>query len=143
MRRPPRAADTPLLTRGRLAAAGLQGLVLLAGAFGAHVALLGAGLDPSASRAAAFLFLVAANLGVASVLAAAGRAADGRQRLAFAAIAALAGGGVIAALLVAPLAALFAFSAPPAGLGLAAAGLGFGAGVAVGWAGRLGLRAAP
>src|SRR6185295_10297356 len=57
MRRPPRAAGAPLLARGRLVVAGLQGLALLGGAFGTHLALLRAGLDPSASRAAAFVFL--------------------------------------------------------------------------------------
>lgn len=137
MRRPPRAANAPLMSAGRLAIAIAQGLALLAGAYGAHLVLLAQGLAPSATRAAAFVFLVAANLGVASVLAAAGRAADPRQRVAFAGIAALAASGVVAALLVPSLAAMFGFSLPSAGVAWAAAGLGFATGLIAGAAGRL------
>jgi P-type Ca2+ transporter type 2C len=137
MRRPPRAASAPLMSAGRLAIAIAQGLALLAGAYGAHLVLLAQGLAPSATRAAAFVFLVAANLGVASVLAAAGRAADPRQRVAFAGIAALAASGVVAALLVPSLAAMFGFSLPSAGVAWAAAGLGFATGLIAGAAGRL------
>jgi len=142
MRRPPRAAGAPLMTTGRLGVAAAQGLALLAGAYGAHLALLAAGLAPSAARAAAFVFLIAANLGLASVLAAAGRTADAPQRAAFAAIAALASGGVLAALLVPPLAAMFAFSVPPYGLAWVASGAGFAAGLVAGAAGRVRLRPA-
>ncbi|WP_421937484.1 cation-translocating P-type ATPase [Phenylobacterium sp.] len=137
MRRPPRTAGAPLMSAGRLAIAIAQGFALLAGAYGAHLVLLAQGLAPSATRAAAFVFLVAANLGVAAVLAAAGRAADPRQRVAFAGIAALAASGVLAALLVPPLAAMFGFSLPSAGVAWAAAGLGFATGVIAGAAGRL------
>ena len=140
MRSPPRAAGAPLLGTRRLGRTVVQGLVLLSGAYGAHLASLGAGLAPSAARASAFVFLVTANLGVAAVLAAAGRAADTRQRLAFGAIATLAAAGVLAAMMVPPLAAMFAFSVPPSGLGWVAAGFGFAAGLAVGAAGRLRLR---
>jgi P-type Ca2+ transporter type 2C len=137
MRRPPRTGAASLLSPMRLVGAIAQGLVLLAGAFGLYVALLRGGQDASASRAAAFVFLVAANLGAAAVLAGAGTRGEGRQRGAFVAIAGLAATGVAAALAVPPLAELFAFSTPSPAVGGAAAGLGFAAGLAVAAAGRL------
>jgi len=137
MREPPRAAGAALLSRARFAGAVVQGLALLAGALGLHLALLHEGLPATATRAAALVFLVGANLGVAAVLARTGAAADGRQTLAFAVIATLAAAGLLAALTFAPLAQLFAFSTPPATVGAAAVGLGAAAGLAVGWSGQL------
>jgi Ca2+-transporting ATPase len=140
MRRPPRAADQSLLTAARLGVAVAQGLALLAGAYGAHLALLRAGVPASAARAAAFTFLVCANLGLAAVLAAAGRAADRAQRRAFAGIAVLASAGLLGALLAPPLAALFEFSVPSSGVAWAAAALGWAGGLAAGGLGRVRLR---
>jgi len=140
MRRPPRDAGASLLAPERLWLAVGQGLALLAVAYAMHLALIGMGLEPSAARAAAFVALVAANLGVAAVMAGAGRAADPAQRLAFAGIAALAATGLVAAITAPPLAAMFLFSAPPGGLAWVAAALGFGGGLAAGAAGRLRLR---
>ena len=70
-------------------------------AFGLYLALLGGGQDATVARAAAFVFVVAANLGAAAVLAGAGAVGEGRQRMAFAAIAGIATTGVAAALTVA------------------------------------------
>jgi len=142
MREPPRAAEVSLVSRAGLTRAALQGLALLAGAFGLHLALLEQGQPESIARASAFVFLVAANLGVAAVLALAGRARDGRQRLAFAGIVALAGAAVAAALTVPLLTQMFAFTTPPAALAAAIAGLGAAAGLATAWGGRLRLRTA-
>jgi len=142
MRKPPRSAGVDLVSGPRLARTAVQGLALTAGAFGLHLALLAQEQPQSIARALAFVFLVAANLGVAGVLALAGRAGDGRQRLAFAAIVALATAAVLAALTVPQLARLFAFTAPPATLVAAVAGLGAAAGLAVAWGGRARLRTA-
>ncbi|WP_293680997.1 HAD-IC family P-type ATPase [uncultured Phenylobacterium sp.] len=138
MRRPPRAAAAALASPARLAGALLQGLVLLGGAVRLDLALLNAGHDASVARAAAFVFVVATNLGVAAVIA--GAWIDGRQRLIFAAIAGLAVAAVAAALLVPLLARLFAFGAPNLPIIAVAAGLGVAAGLAVAQAGRLRLR---
>lgn len=137
MRRPPRNPAATLLAPARLVAAVAQGLALLAGAFGLYLALLGRGHDPSAARAAAFVFVIGANLGAAAVLAGGRAVVVGRQGLAFVAIAGLAATGVAAALTVPPLVELFGFSTPPLAISVAAAALGLAAGVAVAAAGRL------
>ncbi|MFZ5718208.1 MAG: HAD-IC family P-type ATPase [Pseudomonadota bacterium] len=136
MRRPPRPAEAPLLRTGRLVAALAQGLVLLGGAFGTHLVLLGAGTPETAARAAALVVLVAGNLGIAAVLAGAGRSVSVRQGLTFGAIVAGAAGSLAAAILAPPLARLFDFTAPEWPV-LAAAALGGAAlGAAVAYAGR-------
>ncbi|TAJ69821.1 MAG: HAD family hydrolase [Phenylobacterium sp.] len=142
MRRPPRTAAASLLTPARLTGAIAQGLVLLAGGFGLYLALLRSGQDASAARAAAFVFVVAANLGAAAVLAGAGPRGEAHQRMAFAAIAGLAAAGVTAALAVPPLAGLFGFNQPSLAISGTSAGLGMAAGLAVAAAGRLRLRTA-
>ncbi|HEY0650515.1 HAD-IC family P-type ATPase [Phenylobacterium sp.] len=141
MRRPPRVAAASLLSPPRLVGAIAQGLLLLAGAFGLYLALLRGGQDATAARAAAFVFVVAANLGAAAVLAGAGTRGEGRQRMAFAAIAGLAAAGVAAALTVPPLAELFVFSTPSLATSGTAAGIGLAAGLTVAAAGRLRRRA--
>lgn len=143
MLRPPRPGNEALMGPARLLLTIGQGLAVLAGAYGLYLWLLQAALSPEASRAATLVFLVAANLGVAAVLAAAGRAAPRRQLQAFGAILAGAAACLAAALLVPGLAGLFAFAVPPASLLLAAVGLGGLTGVAAAFAGRWsGLRSA-
>lgn len=137
MQRPPRAATAPLLSGIRFAGVIAQGLLLLIGAFGLYLALFRSGQHPSTARAAAFAFLVAANLGAAAVLAGAAAASERQQRLAFSAIAGLAMAGVTAALAVPQLAELFGFKPPTPAIGGTAAGLGLVTGLAVAAAGRL------
>ncbi|RAK62809.1 cation-translocating P-type ATPase [Phenylobacterium kunshanense] len=137
MQRPPRPGDEPLMGVTRLLTTIGQGVALLAGVFGMYLWLLDQGQPPEAARAAALVALVAANLGVAGVLAAAGRAVPRRQFLAFGAILAGAVGCLAAALLIPGLAILFAFAAPAPALLAEVAALGALGGVAVGFAGRL------
>lgn len=137
MRRPPRPGDEPLMDALRLLTTIGQGVALLAGVFGLYLWLLDRGQPPEAARAAALVALVAANLGVAGVLAAAGRTVPRRQLLAFGAILAGAVGCLAAALLAPGLAKLFAFSAPSAVLVAEAAALGALGGLTVAFAGRL------
>lgn len=136
MARPPRPEGAPLLRPRRLTAAVLQGLLLLAGAFGTHLALLEAGAPETSARAAALVVLVAGNLGVAAVLAAAGRSVSIRQDLTFGAIVVAATASVAAAILTPGLAQLFDFTAPPGPVLVAAALGGGGLGAAVAYAGR-------
>jgi Ca2+-transporting ATPase len=133
MRRPPRPADEPLFGRSRIGVAALAGLVLLAVVMGQHLALLHAGLDDKAARAATLLALVAGNFAAAAALC---RAGVGRQssasRRTFWTMAAGAS-AILGLALFNPWAArLFEVTAPPAWLTAAAAGSGGLAGYAVG-----------
>jgi P-type Ca2+ transporter type 2C len=136
MRRPPRPSGEPLFGPLRVAVAFLEGLVLLAVVFGLHIALLQSGEAASASRAAAMICLVSANLGVAAVVAAAGRSSSPRQLLTFASVALAAMLFVCLAVLARGLAELFAFTPPPVPVAATAGGIGLASGVFVGFAGR-------
>lgn len=141
MRRPPRPADAPLFGRWRVLSSALQGLVLLAGAFGLYLMLLERDVEVTAARAAVLIFVVAANLGVAFVLGGIGALASRSQALAFGGIVAAATAALSLAVAFPPLARLFDVSAPALGLIALAAGAGVGLGVGVGLAGRWRARA--
>ena len=64
MRRPPRAAAEPLLSRRILALSSLQGAALLAVALGVFSGMLARGGTEGAARAVAFAALIAGNLGL-------------------------------------------------------------------------------
>lgn len=138
MQRPPRDRTQALFSKVRLAASAALGLILLAAVFGLHLVLLRAGVAGSASRAAALIALVCANLSVAGVLGVGGiRGASGRQGLIYAGLV-LAAGSLLAASIWSPgLSRLFQFTAPSLGVALSSAGLGIAVGLTVGVAALL------
>lgn len=140
MRQAPRSASASLLSRRRFAGSLALGAVLLAASLGAHLVLLAQGAPATEARAGAFILLVAGNLGVAGVLARSGGVDQGRQGPIFAAIAALAVAAVGAALYLPPIAQLFEITSPPPIELAILVGAGAVIGLAVGAAGRIGLR---
>ncbi|MFC3069298.1 cation-translocating P-type ATPase [Phenylobacterium soli] len=132
MARPPRRLGEPLFNGARVLVACLQGVAMLAVAFGLDWGLMALGQGEGAARAAALIAVVGGDLGLAGVVAGL-RGGEGRRGFIVTSAVAVA---LLATALATPwLAALFQFTTPAAWAIALAAGAGFGAGALAGLAG--------
>jgi Ca2+-transporting ATPase len=137
MRRPPRPKTEPLFGRSQLAAAVVQGLIVLTAVLGLYIWAISGAPEPVA-RGAAFACLVAANLFLAfSNAVAPGVGLFDLRRVAFWSIASAAACVLAVVLFAPPAAALFHVAAPPLNLMIAAAVASAVSGGAWGMARRL------
>lgn len=113
MDKPPRRVGENLFGLSQMTLGAIQGLVILASSFGAHVVMLGLGMPAEQARALAFVVLISGNLALAFAESAeAGTHFFDRHRLVFFAITGIATALMACILTVPLLADVFQFAVP-------------------------------